>query len=47
VQAYGTYLMIRGVGAFAMGTATTLNLVYQIQTVGPAPLAQRHAPKPR
>jgi DHA3 family tetracycline resistance protein-like MFS transporter len=38
VRAYAIYLVIRGVGAFAMGTATTLNLVYQIQTVGLGPL---------
>jgi MFS transporter, DHA3 family, tetracycline resistance protein len=38
VQAYPVYLLIRGASAFAMGTATTLNLVYQIQTVGLGPL---------
>ncbi len=38
MQAYPVYLLIRGVAAFAMGTATTLNLVYQIQTVGLGPL---------
>jgi DHA3 family tetracycline resistance protein-like MFS transporter len=37
-QAYAIYLLIRAVSAFAMGTATTLNLVYQIQTVGLGPL---------
>jgi MFS transporter, DHA3 family, tetracycline resistance protein len=38
MAAYPIYLVIRGVGAFAMATATTLNLVYQIQTVGLGPL---------
>lgn len=38
VQAYPVYLLIRAVSAFALGTATTLNLVYQIQTVGLGPL---------
>lgn len=35
---YPTYLWIRGVSAFAMATAATLNLVYQIETIGLGPL---------
>lgn len=38
VSACPVYLLIRAVAAFAMGTATTLNLVYQIETVGLGPL---------
>lgn len=38
MSAYPVYLLIRAVAAFAMGTATTLNLVYQIETVGLGPL---------
>lgn len=38
MRAYPTYLTIRGVSAFAMGAAGTLNLVYQIQTIGLSPL---------
>ncbi|MFC4944167.1 MFS transporter [Pseudonocardia sp. GCM10023141] len=38
MPAYPVYLLIRGVAAFAMATAGTLNLVYQIQTIGLGPL---------
>jgi MFS transporter, DHA3 family, tetracycline resistance protein len=38
VSPFAVYLLIRGVSSLAMATATTLNLVYQIQTVGLGPL---------
>lgn len=38
MPAYVVYLLISGVGSFASGSAFTLNLVYQIQTVGLGPL---------
>ncbi|MFD2079934.1 MFS transporter, DHA3 family, tetracycline resistance protein [Actinopolymorpha cephalotaxi] len=38
MRAYPVYLLIRGLGSFAGACAFTLNLVYQIQTVGLGPL---------
>ncbi|MET9021322.1 MFS transporter [Actinopolymorpha sp. NPDC004070] len=38
MRAYAVYLLIRGLGSFAGACAFTLNLVYQIQTVGLGPL---------
>ena len=38
MRAYPTYLLLRAVGAFAGACAFTLNLVYQIETVGLGPL---------
>lgn len=37
MRAYPTYLLYRGLRAFAANTAFTLNLVYQIRTVGLGP----------
>ena len=37
MPAYRTYLLYRAVRAFAANTAFTLNLVYQIRTVGLGP----------
>lgn len=38
MHAYPVFLLIRGVGSFAAAAAFTLNLVYQIETVGLGPL---------
>lgn len=38
MRAYPSYLLLRGLGSFAGACAFTLNLVYQVETVGLGPL---------